>query len=59
MLTEALSASVGIRVETNSPEVLLRRLRLLAAAHPEFSSLSLCLSRFRPECEVWIFTAKR
>jgi len=54
LLYEALGTPLGLRVETENPELLRQRLYAERRANPEFSALSLHISPLNPGSEVWI-----
>lgn len=54
ILYEALGTPLGLRVETENPELLRQRLYAERRANPEFDALSLHISPLNPGCEIWI-----
>jgi len=54
LLYEALGSTLGIRVETENPDLLRQRLYTERRKNPEFAVLSLHISPLNPGNEVWI-----
>lgn len=54
ILVQALSAKKGLILNTNGPDILLRKLRAMISANEEFKSLRAIPSRTNPESQVWV-----
>ena len=54
LLYEALGSPLGIRVETENPDLLRQRIYTERRKNPEFAALSLHISPLNPATEVWI-----
>lgn len=54
LLYEALGEPLGLRIETENPELLRQRLYAERRANPEFAVLSLHISPLNPGSEIWI-----
>lgn len=54
LLYEAAGTSVGLRVETNQPELLRQRLYTERRSDPDLENISIHLSPTNPSGELWL-----
>lgn len=54
ILYEALGTPLGLRVETENPELLRQRLYAERRSDPDFAVLSLHISPLNPGSEIWV-----